>query len=119
MSEQLHLVDVPAVRPLTPRQQLALEFIGSHDGVTSDEVGAHLHAHRGRRPHSVDERCDWCARDGRAVATSVALKPLVTAKRRGRGEGVVYVLRRPGRERPAAATERVSAEIPGDPFRGL
>lgn len=92
MTDQLHLVDVPAAKPLTARQQLALEYIGSRDGVTADEIAAWLHSHKTSRPHSVDERCDFCAKDGRAVATSVALRPLVQAKRRGKGEGLVYVL---------------------------
>lgn len=43
------LVDPPAQQPqLTPRQQAALDYLAAHDGVTADEVGAHLHERRGK-----------------------------------------------------------------------
>jgi hypothetical protein len=79
-------------KPLTDRQQLAFDYVRGRDGVSADEVGAFLHAHRDRRPHGVDERCDWCARDGRSVLTSKALKPLVTYRNEG---GRLYIVRDP------------------------
>jgi len=78
-------------KPLTDRQQLAFDFVRGRDGVTADEVGAFLHAHRDRRPHGVDDRCDWCARDGRSVLTSKTLRPLVTYRQAHGGR--LYVVR--------------------------
>jgi adenosyl cobinamide kinase/adenosyl cobinamide phosphate guanylyltransferase len=89
VSEQLHLVDVVetgpgpdtrsrTAKPLTANQQRALDYIASRDGTTCDELGAWIHAHRERRPHSVDVRCDWCAKTGRQLVTSKALAPLLT-----------------------------------------
>lgn len=125
MSEQLALagVDTPQpspVRPLKPRQQLAWEYVRERDGVTADEVGAWLHAHKDRRPHGVDERCEWCARDGRSVLQSKALKPLVTYRRDER-LGRVYIARnREDRVRaPEPIREPTEAELAANPFAGL
>lgn len=96
MTEQLDLgVAVPirskGSKELTGRQQLAFDYVRERGGVTADEVGAWLHAHRDKRPHSVDVRCDYCARDGRSVLTSKALGPLVTYKRAPGGS--LYIAR--------------------------
>lgn len=90
MTDALFAVEQQAA--LTPRQQQAVAFIAEHDGVTADEIGAHLHAHRERRPHSVDERCRWCAKDGLHTVRSKAVAPLVTYRRNPRA-GRLYVLR--------------------------
>lgn len=81
----------PTGRPLTRLQQLTFDYVAAHEGVSIDEVGALLHAHRPRRPHSMDERCVWCARHGRSMLESVALRPLL---RRGPGTGR-YLVRVP------------------------
>lgn len=82
---------------LTPNQQLAWDYVRERDGVTADEVGALIHSQPDRRrSHGVDERCDWCARDGRQVLASKAVKPLVTYKRNAGHAGKlgrVYVVR--------------------------
>lgn len=73
----------PNTPRLGDRQQLVLQLLEHHpDGLTADEVGAHIHHHRGK--HTPDERCDYCAQEGNNVLRSKALKPLVT-RRRGSG----------------------------------
>ena len=101
-------VSMDHVKPLTARQQQAFDYVREHDGVNCDEVGAWLHAHRDKRPHSVDERCDWCARDGRSVLTSVALKPLVTY--RNLDGQRLYIARN-----PADRVRQQSAQLDGLP----
>lgn len=67
-------------KQLTARQQLAYDMVRAADrGVDADEIGAALHQIRGK--HHADARCRFCGDEGRAVLTSVALKPLVTRKR--------------------------------------
>lgn len=88
------LIASPNHRALSARQQLAFDYVRAHDGVTADEVGASLHTHRDRRPHGVDDRCEWCSRDGRAVLTSKALKPLVRY-RLDKQHGRLYIARNP------------------------
>ena len=114
------LVDVPAVpKPPTVRQQLAIDYVLAHDGVTAEQVGAHLHAHRAKRPHPATDPCDYCHRDGRSVLTSVAVKPLVTYRR---VDGThLYVARNPcDRVRPVVSqVEPSEAELAVDPFAGL
>lgn len=126
MSEQLALTESGAAltnlrsaKPLTRNQQLAFDYIRERDGVTADEVGAFLHAHRDKRPHGVDARCDWCARDGRSVLTSKALKPLVTYRRAPGGH--LYIARdRADRIRAAEPVrEPTEAELRANPFAGL
>lgn len=106
---------------LTPRQQLAFDYLQANDGVSADEVGAWLHAHRDRRPHPVGERCDWCAKDGLSVLRSKGLAPLVTF-RRSRG-GRLYLPRDKalGRaQEPHTGVIAISHELaPDDPFYGL
>lgn len=68
-------------KQLTDRQQLAWDHVRSHHGVTDDEVGAILHAHRGR--HHSDERCTWCAKEGLGALRSQPLRVLATRKRGG------------------------------------
>jgi hypothetical protein len=97
VTEQLALTDGEFLleskeKPLTDRQQLAWQFVRMHDGVSADEVGALLHAHKDRRPHGVDDRCQFCARDGRSVLTSKALQPLVKY-RLDRDHGRLYIVR--------------------------
>ena len=125
MTEQLAIDGAPDFllkrkeKPLRPRQQLAFDYVRERDGVTADEVGAFLHAHRDKRPHSVDARCDWCARDGRSVLTSVALKPLVTYRRAPGGR--LYIARNREDRVRAAVVERepTEAELQANPFAGL
>jgi hypothetical protein len=76
-----------AVAPtLTGRQQAVYDLVTSRpDGVTRDEVGALVHSLKeGRWQHPAGERCDFCARDGRAALRAAALKPLLVGRRDGR-----------------------------------
>lgn len=69
---------------LTIRQRFVFDHVcNTAGGLTADEVGALLHARRGK--HSVDLRCRFCASDGSDVLRSKALKPLL---RRVRATGV-------------------------------
>lgn len=121
MIEQPTLVDVPAApKPLTENQQRAFDYIRARDGVTVDEIGAYLHAHRAKRPHSVDDRCEWCAKTGRQTVTSKGLAPLVTYRRAHGGN--LYVARDPAdviRDEPEPVREPTEAELAADPFAGL
>lgn len=126
MTDQLTLVDVGSAvpdrgpKPPSERQQRALDYVFAHDGVTADEVGAWLHTHNERRPHGVDERCDFCARDGRGVLCSKAVAPLVTYRT---GDGSrLYVARNPAdrlREPEPPRREPTETELAANPFAGL
>lgn len=78
---------VPAAAPtdrLTDRQQLALEFVASHQPVTSDELGAFLHQDRlarGLKGHGSDERCDYCAGEGREMGEALRRRGRVIRKK--------------------------------------
>lgn len=118
MTDQLAIVDVP--KPLTPNQQLAFDYIRERSGVTVDEIGAWLHAHRDRRPHSADARCEWCAKTGRQTVTSKGLAPLVTYRRAAGGS--LYIARDKAdrvRAPVAPAREPTEAELAANPFAGL
>lgn len=128
MSEQLAIDTVRGpdrgtaartAKPLTERQQLAFDYVRERSGVSCDEVGAFLHAHRDKRPHGVDARCDWCARDGRSVLTSKAVAPLVTYRRAPGGR--LYIARNRADRVRAAVVERepTEAELEANPFAGL
>lgn len=128
MSEQLAIDTVRgpdqgtlgrAAKPLTHRQQLAFDYVRERDGVTVDEVGAFLHAHRDKRPHGVDARCDFCARDGSSVLRSVALKPLVTYRRASGGRLYIARDKRDCVRAPVTEREPTEAELQANPFAGL
>lgn len=59
-------------RGLGDNQRLVLAAIRQHGRVERDEAGALIHEKRGH--HSADERCDYCARDGRHVLASLSAK---------------------------------------------
>lgn len=108
-----------STKPLTANQQLAFDYIRERDGVTVDEVGAWLHAHREKRPHGVDQRCEWCAKTGLQTVRSKGLAPLVTYRRAAGGN--LYIAKSPAdrvreRQPQRAPTE---AELAADPFAGL
>lgn len=125
MSEQLaidgterSLKDLSS-KPLTARQQHAFDYVRERDGVTADEVGAAWHAANGK--HDAGSRCDFCARDGNSVLRSKALHPLVRYRLDAR-LGRVYVLRQPGRSRPAKTTGVIATSDPNpetNPFADL
>lgn len=66
MPEQLTLDGDARILGLTERQQFALETIERLGGCTLDELGAHMHARRGK--HQPDSRCDYCQDEGSQVA---------------------------------------------------
>ena len=74
----------PSGRRLTPRQQLALATIAVRQPVSSDELGAILHhdrLERGLRGHGVDERCEYCAGEGREMGEALRARGLVRHRR--------------------------------------
>lgn len=90
MTHQLDLITgQPVAAPrdpsaLTDRQQLALEHIAAHQPVSSDELGAVLHEDRqarGRKGHSRDQRCEWCATEGNVVGASLRAKGLIVRRK--------------------------------------
>lgn len=90
MSTQLDLITGQPVSPprdpdaLTGRQQLALAHIAAHQPVSSDELGALLHEDRMRRGlkgHGRDERCTFCAGEGREMGETLRRRGLIIRKR--------------------------------------
>jgi hypothetical protein len=77
---QLPLVDVPATPVLTGRQESAWTYLKTRaGGCTTVELGAYLHALKGRHPDG--EPCLYCASEALSVLRSRALKPLVIHRR--------------------------------------
>lgn len=71
---------------LTDRQRLALDYIAANQPVSSDELGAVLHADRvarGGRGHVVDVRCTYCADEGSDMGRALKAKGLVFRPRKG------------------------------------
>ncbi len=68
---------------LTPRQQHALDTIERMQPIASDELGAELCAWRGKHPS--DQRCQWCAKNGREVGAALRRKGFVRFRRRSDG----------------------------------
>lgn len=64
---------------LTARQQHALTLIEQHGPIASTELGAHMHARRGK--HAANLHCEWCADEGRTVARELRRKGLVRMRR--------------------------------------
>ncbi len=112
MTDQLELVPTPPT--LTPRQQAALDYIASHDGVPAAEIGAHLHNLRGR--HTTDGRCEWCQAEGLDVVRSKALRQLVTYRKTS--EGRLYLLRDRGARHPDDRNTQRD-QLPGTTFEDI
>jgi hypothetical protein len=87
----------PDPAALTARQRTAYEYLAAHNGVPVDELGAALHAARGK--HGPADRCSWCGPEGLSVVRSKALRDLITYRRDPAGR--LYLLR--GGNRPAAS----------------
>jgi hypothetical protein len=88
VTDQLQLVDVPAVPKLTDRQQAALRLItaAGWDGLTSDELGAHFHR------HDPDDRCQWCGATGLELGRALRAKGLARQRRRQAPGGDHYMV---------------------------
>jgi hypothetical protein len=85
VTEQLTITgDVAIVPRLGPAQLEVLTALREHGNLDDDEAGAILHERRGK--HQRDERCEWCARDGRDVLKSLRGHKLAKEKR---GDGWV------------------------------
>lgn len=99
-----------AAATLTPRQETVYDLVLATDGgISADEAGALAHETRERRPHSRDERCEWCGQDGRQILEALHRKGLVRRRRRNdrHGRGLVYVPL-PGQSRkPSSQTEEI------------
>lgn len=96
-TEQLGLLGATRIVELTERQQHALERIeAAEGGLASDELGACMHERRGK--HDAGIRCDWCQKEGQAVAGELRKKGLVVRRRSGFWES----LRREAQPAPVA-----------------
>lgn len=89
MTEQLGFLGAATIsqsgRPLTVKQGRVLDLVKyAPGGLTAEQVGAQLHADRGR--HSADRRCDWCSSEATGVLRSKGLRGLVIRRRTGRWE---------------------------------
>jgi len=82
VSDQLLLVDVPAVPNMTARQQAVYDAIerAGYDGLFTEELGALEHARLGR--HAPDETCRFCGQSGGAIAKELRAKGLTTQRRK-------------------------------------
>lgn len=62
---------------VAPRQETVLQLLAEHpeDGCSLDEIGAAIHAARGK--HTVDEVCKWCGPDGRDIMRALERKGTV------------------------------------------
>lgn len=88
MTEQLALIETPAppAKPLTDRQQFALELVERRgvDGIHADEVGAALCERNGR--HSADDRCRFDGSSGNEVLKALRGRDLVRYRRGSNGK---------------------------------
>lgn len=85
MTDQLALLEIPVALKLTVRQQAVLDAVtrAHPDSLESSEAGAVLHEMReGRWRHSRDDRCRWCAQEGKSVLEALRTKGLVSYRRR-------------------------------------
>jgi hypothetical protein len=90
---------------LTQRQQTALNTItaAGWDGVTTDELGAAVHAAQGK--HAADELCAFCGSAGRELGTRLRALGYVQQRRRGEPGRFFYVWTVAGKlARPDART---------------
>lgn len=83
MSEQPTLfAPPPADGNLTDRQTFVLDLLRATPGGLEDvEVGARLHARRGR--HASVDICQWCAEEGKGVLEALRRRGLVVRRRSG------------------------------------
>lgn len=72
----------PEPRPLTDRQRWIYGLIvaAGEEGITSDELGAHMHERWGK--HSAGERCEFCSRDGSHALREAAISERLVKKGR-------------------------------------
>lgn len=103
MTEQLHLVDVPATGRST-RTEFVLNAIqaAGDTGLYPEEVGALLHAYD--RRHSSTERCEHCARDSIRVLRDLSRRRLIT---RRHGNRAVAAASASGESKPPAMTDEI------------
>lgn len=72
----------PADGNLTDRQAYVLELVRTTPGGIEDvDVGARLHARRGK--HASVDTCPWCADEGKGVLEALRRRGLVIRRRTG------------------------------------
>lgn len=96
----------PAPRPLTDRQEAALAFIAAagDDGLSSDDLGAHVHQwnrDQGRRGHDSDTRCTWCGSTGKELGAALRARGLVYQQGHRHWTLVEHRTTTAGRQQPA------------------
>jgi hypothetical protein len=55
---------------LSPRQQVALQILRAHDGLTAHDLGQRVHEHFGTHMDGRDQ-CEFCSRTGGELAKSL------------------------------------------------
>ena len=83
MSDQATLfTPPPADGNLTPKQRYVLDLVRTTPGGIEDvDVGARLHARRGR--HASVDTCPWCAEEGKGVLEALRRRGLLIRRRTG------------------------------------
>lgn len=85
---QINLLGRPEAPPgmrLTPRQEVALDYVRRHGAVADDELGALAHSilpQGSRYLHSPDTRCRFCGDAGRQIGEALERKGLIVWERR-------------------------------------
>jgi hypothetical protein len=100
--EQLNILgtaDQPTDLELGVTQRAVMRVLRRLGELSRDEVGAIVHAGRGK--HSVDDRCMWCGVDADGVIESLEHRSLVT-----RESGVVR-LAQPAPAEPVQSTDDI------------
>ena len=100
-------------KPLTEKQQRGYNLAKTTPGgITADELGAIEHERRGK--HHRDQRCDWCASEGKGVLESVAVRPLLV---RQRGSGRYSPC--DGSGAPVVPRSGQLGELPGESWESI
>ena len=78
----------PAEKPLTERQEFALETLrnAGSAGLTADEVGAAWHHRQGK--HDLEAICEWCGKTGNELLRALRKRKHVKQRRDGTGTWV-------------------------------
>lgn len=99
----------PAPVKLTDRQQHALTLIEQHGPIASSNLGAHMHARRGK--HDPTVTCNWCPDEGKTVARELRRKGLVR-HRRNTGWYAVGTKGKPQPQRETSGYDPATTPIP-------
>jgi len=77
----------PLVRVGRSQEAVLKLLADTPDGCSADEIGAAIHAARGK--HAIDEICRWCGPDSRDVVRALEKKQLI--RRTSNGQFVLRI----------------------------